>query len=371
MPTDAPIERLVVGAMSGTSLDAVDVALVRVTGHGLDLRAEHVRWTSQPLGDLTEELRAIARDPEIPDESHLNVLATALGELHVRAIERLDPPRLDLVVAHGQTILHRPPRSRQLLDPGPLVDRFACPVVTDLRQADLAAGGQGAPITPLADWILFRDPAGPRAVINLGGFANVTILPGATDERSVDGIAGFDVCACNHVLDAVARTKLGVPWDESGRAAAAGATHAATAEALVALLRSQRAAGHSLGTGDELDGWIDRLGGARSGEDLAATAVEAIAECLAEALRTHEVRDVLVAGGGALNRSLLATLRRHLDRPVAPTDSCGVPVASREATAMAVLGAIAEDGLAVTLAQVTGRTGPAVPAGRRSEPHTP
>ena len=116
--------------------------------------------------------------------------------------------RADLVVAHGQTVFHAPPASWQLLNAAPIARAVRAPVVFDLRQADLAAGGQGAPITPLADWIMLRahgPAAAGRAIVNLGGFCNVTILPSGAGP---EGVRGMDVCPCNHLLDGVARRRV-------------------------------------------------------------------------------------------------------------------------------------------------------------------
>ncbi len=116
--------------------------------------------------------------------------------LHVEAVRALGCERLDLVVAHGQTVYHAPPLSWQLCAPGPIAHALQVPVLCDLRSADIAAGGQGAPITPIADHILFRHAREARAVVNLGGFCNITTLPAGDDATRV---RGGDVCACNQV----------------------------------------------------------------------------------------------------------------------------------------------------------------------------
>src|SRR6185436_14618647 len=137
--------------------------------------------------------------------------ALALGELHARAVAKAAAGcRLDLIAAHGQTVFHAPPLSWQMLNPWPLVRDLQTSVVFDLRGADLAHGGQGAPITPLADWVLFRSNSRTRAVVNLGGFCNLTLLPPGRP----DMVRGFDVCACNQLLDHIARGILQRPFDE-------------------------------------------------------------------------------------------------------------------------------------------------------------
>lgn len=266
------------------------------------------------------------------------------------------------MAAHGQTVVHAPPVSWQLLNPAPIAARLRCRVVSDLRQADLAAGGQGAPITPIADWVLFRDAARRRAVVNLGGFCNTTVLPPDSVGHVCD-LAGGDVCACNQVLDAVARSVLGVPFDADGAAAAAGRVDESARAALAAILAPQRKAHRSLGTGDEALAWIEAHRGRLAPNDLAATATEAVAQEIGAAIREHRVDEIVVAGGGARHRPLLGAIARRSAAPLRTTVELGVPIEAREALAMAVLGALADDGVEITCPKVTGRLGRAGRAG--------
>ncbi|MGH7290698.1 MAG: anhydro-N-acetylmuramic acid kinase, partial [Myxococcota bacterium] len=175
-----PRVRNVIGVMTGTSIDGIDIALTRIEGRGLDMRATLAWHVSQGLGELGPQLRQAA-DQQPMTAGQFARLAWDFGLLHADAIDASrkkhtsSPP--DLIVAHGQTVFHQPPISWQILNPAPIAARFDCPVISDLRQADLAAGGQGAPITPLADWVLFRHEKHRRAIVNLGGFCNVTVLP--------------------------------------------------------------------------------------------------------------------------------------------------------------------------------------------------
>ncbi|MHC5024621.1 MAG: anhydro-N-acetylmuramic acid kinase [Planctomycetota bacterium] len=377
MPPDSTQIRLVVGAMSGTSLDGLDVALSEMRGRGLQLRSTLLGHRHVPFDEhLARRLRIIAATPASEDPD-VAAIARDLGDLHAEAIaDLLGSHRTHLVCVHGQTIHHQPPVSRQIIDPAPIAARIGCPVVFDLRQADLAAGGQGAPITPLADWTLFRHPRRRRAIVNLGGFCNVTILPAGGEERperSITQIRGFDVCACNQVLDGVARQALGAPFDEGGSAAGSGCAHPPVVDELHALLTAQRLAGRSLGTGDEAASWVTRHVAVLPGPDLAASAVESIARCIADAVMETPAEEIVVAGGGAENLALLRRLAAAVNLPVRRSDEAGVPVAAREALAMAVLGALCADGVPITLPQVTGCREPAPVAGtwagRRLESH--
>jgi anhydro-N-acetylmuramic acid kinase len=353
---------LVVGTMTGTSLDGLDAASVSIRGEGLAMRAELRRHASFEFpAELRTGLRAAAEQVPLTSGA-LAMLARNFALFHAESIAELlkeSSTRADLVVAHGQTIFHAPPVSWQLLQPVPLSELLGTTVVCDLRQADLACGGQGAPITPLADWILFRASV-DRAVINLGGFCNITILPAGGSPESV---RGSDVCACNQVLDAVARRALACPFDVDGAAAARGCPEAAATQRLMDLLRRQRDQGRSLGTGDEAQAWVDTERSRLAAEDLAASAALAVGTVIGETpirLGLGHDAELLLAGGGALHRPLVAAIGKahgadHSNR-VRLLDSAGVPIAAREAMEMAVLGTLAADGVPITLPRVTGRS---------------
>ena len=358
-------QRLVIGAMTGTSIDGIDVAMAQIDGWGLGIQATLVRHDGAVLGSLAADLRRAAEQTPMSAED-FSKLALALGELHATAIAELIEPgeRIDLITVHGQTIVHQPPVSWQLINPTPIARRFGCPVIYDLRQADLAAGGQGAPITPLADWILFWHDERSRVIVNLGGFCNVTVIPCVAGGDPLEHIEGFDVCACNHVLDGVARKVLDQPFDKDGRGAGAGKSNAALSSQLQGLLTDQAADGRSLGTGDELSDWIETQSASCPPNDLLATAVEAVAGCLAGRLNTTDADEVVLAGGGVMNRALVKRIRSMCEAPVRLSDELGIAAVAREALAMAVLGVLCADGIPITLPQVTGCSAPAPLAGR-------
>jgi anhydro-N-acetylmuramic acid kinase len=370
------IKRRIAGCMTGTSLDALDVALIEIQGTGLELRASVVRCLTHPLGELTESLRALAAQEPVP-AGRIADLAHRLAALHVHALrELLGKETVHLIAVHGQTVFHSPPVSWQLINPAPIAHAFGAPVVFDLRAADLAAGGQGAPITPLPDYLLLRDPQETRAVVNLGGFASFTLLPaeGAAGSGAVSCatslIGGGDICACNHLLDGVARAVLGRPYDEGGRSAAHGRVLEPLRKELGALLAQQAAQRRSLGSGDELADWIERNRNRAAAEVLARTVCDALAATIVEVVsalaRPVSARGIerwLLAGGGVQNSTLVSALRKYARAPVEATDAHGLPARYREAAAMAVLGALCQDGVPITLPQVTGVPAPAPLAG--------
>jgi anhydro-N-acetylmuramic acid kinase len=360
------MKRLVVGCMTGTSIDALDAALVEIDGAGLEMSARFVRGVTRPLGELSSPLRSLA-EQRPASASEIARLAHDLSLLHAMAVDDVARgAQVELVCVHGQTVYHAPPLSWQLFNPAPLVEWLRMPVVYDLRSADLAAGGQGAPITPIADWVLFRSASrglSRAAVLNLGGFVNVTLLPaesGGDASAKVAEIEGGDICACNQLLDAIARELLGSPFDVDGRAAASGQPHAGALEELQTLLVGQSRQGRSLGTGDEAGAWLKRWRRDAKCEDLCATACRGIALAIASRVGGAAV---VAAGGGVRNRGLMAAIASCCGGQVRTTDELGVPAGYREAVCFAVLGALCRDRVPITLPRITGLTAPARVAG--------
>ncbi|TVQ64644.1 MAG: hypothetical protein EA379_01025 [Phycisphaerales bacterium] len=337
--------------MTGTSIDALDVAAVRIEGRALDLRADIAAFVTHPLDDLAPRLRACA-DGHPLTAAAAAALALDLGERHARACrelaQRAGPP--DLIALHGQTVFHSPPRSWQLLNPWPVARDLRAVIVYDLRAADLAAGGQGAPITPIADWIIHRAEHESRAIVNLGGFCNITHLPRA---GAAEDIRAADVCACNQVLDACARAALDAPYDDGGATALAAEPHPRARDDLRALLDAQRTARRALGSGDEAHAWAQRWSADTPPGPLLAAVCDALARTIAAALDAPD--RVLLAGGGVRNRALVRALERHCTASVETTDANNVPPEQREAMSIAVLGALCADRTPITLPRVTGR----------------
>lgn len=340
------MKRLIVGCMTGTSLDGLDVVLAEVVGRGLRLRASVIERRSVSLGKLGPRLRALAEQQPVT-AGEIAALSRDFSLLHVRAIRRLCADRLpSLIVVHGQTIFHAPPVSWQLLTPAVIAEALNCTVVSDLRAADLAAGGQGAPITPLADLLVYGHAREQRTVVNLGGFCNLTKLPAG---RLPTGVQGGDVCACNQILDGVARAVLQSAYDRGGRAALSGTSNLRAERDLVRRLDRQRKARRSLGTGDELLSWI--AAHPLPPADLARSACAAIATVIVNAAAPCE--RIIVAGGGTRNQALVAEMTARAGVPVTLSENLGVASEDREALAMVVLGALSQDGVPLTLGAVT------------------
>lgn len=370
----SPTERLVVGCMTGTSLDGLDAALVHIKGQGVNLQAKFLARHSQSLGSLSAQLSAIASGKPATALQLLQA-ARQLGELHAQAIEALlaqvgDLVRnqyLSLIVAHGQTLWHAPREglSLQLLDPWPMVRRLRVPVCYDLRQADLIAGGQGAPITPLADWVLYRHPQRRRWIVNLGGICNVTDLPPNVPPGKV---IGQDLGPCNLLLDGLTQ-RLFPPcrFDPDGQLAGQGQP----TDQIIQLLQQhpffQRPTPRTTGREDFNPAWINQLIAQCQLEphDLLASAVQAVAHMIAvEAGRLGQPLDVVLAGGGVRNIALRAAICTQMASSAAAgstvmlSDDLGIPAEAREAVEFAILGALAQDGVTITLPQITGARSP-------------
>lgn len=351
--------------MTGTSLDGLDVSLVEISGHGLDITARPMRHLSRPLGAVAAPLRALAEQHPLT-AGDIARLMHDFAELHALAIlELLADDKADLVCIHGQTVYHKPPLSWQLLQPAPVARAVNCPVVCDLRAADLAAGGQGAPITPIADWILYRHLIGDADrldIVNLGGFCNITSLARNGDPRhALSRIHAGDVCACNQILDAAARSLLRHPFDENGASAASGQVHDEALEDLLGVMRARQLPGRSLGTGDELTDWLARHRHQIQAPDLLHTACVAIAETIGQYLAALPgvPGAVMLAGGGAKNRALVAALASASPGLVSPLPGGD----SREPDCFAILGALCHDRVPITLPHITGCASPAPIAG--------
>jgi len=357
--------------MTGTSIDALDAALVAIDGQGLAMRATFLHGVAEPLGTLAPQLRGFAEQQPMT-AGEIAFLSRDFAILHARVVERLlaesSTPceKVALVCVHGQTVFHAPPHSWQLFEPAPLAHALRIPIVCNLRQADLASGGQGAPITPLADAVLFADVVdpfangmttsdhrmpNPVAIVNLGGFANYTTFGEPKDIIDPTTISGGDLCACNQLLDAVARDVLHHPYDIDGNCALAGSIHDEAFEDLQSILRVQSFSRRSLGTGDEVGEWLNRFRIHVAPNDLARTACEAIASVIVERVR---VDNIILAGGGVRNRGLVRAIAACGPAGVTTTAQHGVPIEFREAACFAVLGALCQDRVPITLGNVTG-----------------
>lgn len=369
LPEPALDVRRVVGCMTGTSLDGLDVSLVEIRGRGRGMKVRYLASHSVGLGGLRDELSRMAQGKASAPIEYLRA-ARGLGALHAQAVRALCEAALakgvkpDFVVAHGQTVWHAPDESLswQLFDPWPIVHEVGVPVCYDLRQADLIAGGQGAPITPMADRYLYPCEDESRLVVNLGGVCNVTYLP--CDPAGE--IRGFDAGPCNILLDGLARRLFdGLAFDRDGQRAARGRVNLNVYESLARHPFFTAKTRRSTGREDFNDAWLDSLCAElrtrMDAHDTLAGAVEAVARVLANTSDDFAVHRVVLAGGGARNRYLVERITRACKHTrVTLSDALGIPCEARESAAFAVLGALSQDGVPITLPGITGADRPGV-----------
>lgn len=359
--TDAPV--LAVGLMSGTSLDGMDAALVRLHGrHRAELVAFHTRAYS------AAERRRLLEGLEEGGTRALALLHAQLGRWAVEAVEqvliagKVAAAELRCIAFHGQTMWHEPPHvTWQLGEPAVLAERFGVPVVSGFRGRDVAAGGQGAPLVPMADVLLFAGDA-PRVLLNIGGMANLTFLPGRGAEQ---GIVAFDTGPGMAVIDAVTRlVDPSLPFDRDGGLAAQGAVRE---EVLADLLGDPFfSAPPPRSTGRERFGsaFATRLHERVPGPDGVATAAALTAESIAGAMTRWVplVNEVLVSGGGAHHPAVMARLARALptDTRLVRFEDAYFPGDAKEAVAFALLGHLTLMNHPGNLPAVTGARGPRV-----------
>jgi anhydro-N-acetylmuramic acid kinase len=356
-----------IGVMSGTSMDAVDVALVQVDG--AEVRLQAAASTDWPP-TLRERLHSFASGGPL-DASALAVLDTDTGDFLAEAVNRLltaedlAPTEVAAIGCHGQTVAHVPtnstPTTLQLGDANRIAERTGITTINDFRRRDMAAGGQGAPLAPAFHAAMLHKAGETRVVLNLGGIANITVLPGDAGTAAT----GFDTGPANCLMDAWTRQHLGQPFDRDG----AWAASAAPDERLLAGLLSDPyfdlPAPKSTGTQHFSHSWLQRrlaahprIEAARVQATLMALTVESIAAAIARS--AADTRRVLVCGGGVRNRVLLERLRGALNVPVESTAAHGVDPEWMEAMAFAWLAQQTLERRAGNLPSVTGASGPRV-----------
>ncbi|RMF53516.1 MAG: anhydro-N-acetylmuramic acid kinase [Chloroflexota bacterium] len=373
----------VVGLISGTSADGIDVALTRISGAPPELAIELIRHQTVAYGpELRAEIFACFR-PESSSVDRLCRLNVALGEAYADAILKViaeagyTPEHVDLIGSHGQTLWYDPPQNGArgahlaLGDLSTIAERTGITTIGNFRARDLAAGGHGAPLVSYMDWLLFRHPTRWRAIQNMGGIGNVTALPPLSDAHSAP--LTFDTGPGNMIIDYCAeRTTNGaLHCDLDGQIAARGKVHS---ELLFGLLAHPylhqpppKATGREVfgaQFGAQLWARAEQLG--VPPEDIVATATAFTAQSIVQAYRDWlpcAPQEIYVAGGGAKNPTLLAMLQAgFIHAQVQPHEALGVPSLAKEAMLFALLAYETWHGRSGVLPALTGARHP-VPLG--------
>ncbi len=389
-----PQSLFAVGIMTGTSLDGVDVALVKLEGKGADIRCQLLHFYSQSLDDDLRHKIAQACDPEQSNVALICTLNTELGLLYADAVDALlvevatlkragvqalqeFSGKLGFIASHGQTIYHLPqsqsathqltPSTLQIGDPSMLAYRFATDVYFNFRMMDVVAGGDGAPLVPMTEWLLYRSATANRLLQNIGGIGNVTILPKDAD---IKDLWAFDTGPGNMMINEAMQQLYQKSYDHNGEIARQGA--------LIEPLWKQLCEHPYLAedppksTGREQFGArftqsllqqylsLSPQNSTYLPADIIHTLTRFTAFSIAESYRrfvfpTIEIDEVIVGGGGAYNSALLHYLQAELpDQRILTGEDLGFSSDAKEAIAFALLGYLTRKRLAGNVSRATG-----------------
>jgi anhydro-N-acetylmuramic acid kinase len=363
---------LFIGLMTGTSMDGVDAALVRVNQAG-DVRFVHGLAHELPNA-LTQHLHHLAGGEPVTLDLLCEIDAWLGQELANAATGLLQSSGhatadISAIGSHGQTLHHRPQAPHastlQIGDPNIIAEMTGVTTVADLRRRDMAAGGQGAPLLPALHAKLFGHADEDRVVINLGGIANVTVLPAGESLPS----HGFDTGPANTLLDGWCRRNRDIPFDSNGDWAASGQIQEALLQSMLEEPYFHQTPPKS--TGRELFnlGWVDAKLAASSTKisaaDVQRTLVDLTVRSITNALTDNNCSParVIVCGGGVHNSTLMASLRAAFSVPVESAHECGVDADFLEAMAFGWLAYARLTGKSVLPPQLTGASHPIVLGG--------
>lgn len=378
--------RRVVGLMSGTSYDGIDVAVADLAFDGEEIVFRPLGALEQPHSAEVRDLVTVVLPPATTTLEHVCRLDTLLGqafaEAAARGIAELAGGSADLVVSHGQTVFHwvesgRARGTLQLGQPAWIAERTGVPVVSDLRSRDITLGGQGAPLVSILDVLLLPPGPRPKAALNLGGIANMTLV------RPDGSVLAYDLGPANALIDLACRRYFDEPYDKGGRRAASGTVN----EALLAALLDEPYFDlpPPKSTGKELfhAGYLDQRLAAQPElppADVVATVTELTARLVARECAAHEVGELIVSGGGVRNRWLMTRIAELTDAEptdagladaglassggdrlvLRPIDDLGLPADSKEAYAFALLGYLTAYGVPATVPACTGARSAAI-----------
>ncbi len=328
----------VAGIMSGTSLDGIDVAVVDLGANDLDV----VAFASFPYSEKLRS-RILAVSNAVAHVGEVSRLNFELGELYARAVKRCGVPvnSIDLVGCHGQTIFHDKGNTLQIGSAAVIAERLGKPVVSDFRPRDISAGGRGAPLVPFVDYWLYKHPKLCRVALNIGGIANVTILP---PKVRLEDVIAFDTGPGNMVIDQLVAiyTRGKKRYDAAGMLARKGTVQPKLLDNLLRSSYYRQRPPKTAGREQYGREFVDQL--LKTGApvlDLIATATAFSAATIAAALQRFapgSVDELIVSGGGSHNVQLMAYLQAFLpETKLRMSSEFGIDVDGKEAIAFAIL----------------------------------
>ena len=379
----------VIGLMSGTSVDSIDAACVRIqlASHPLKLLQLTVLGTASAAWEPKQrhDLLALMAKPESVSLTTLSQMDTMVAESFAALASELTEQLLsegfevDCIASHGQTIFHMPPsdmgfgNSLQIGQPALIAQRLGIPVVGDFRPRDMAVGGQGAPLVPFADYLLFADPYEAKAIQNIGGIANVTVLPPTQSDQVP---FAFDTGPGNMVIDGLCQTLFNLPYDDQGALAQQGRFSAELLDKL--MMNPYFGQQPPKSTGREQFGkayvdalileWRKQWESTLTVHDLLATATHLTAISIVESYKSYvlprtKVTEVIVGGGGTQNPFLMRLLTnrfRECGIRVSRHQDYQIPDQYKEAIAFALLGYATMQGIPNNIPSCTGASHPVV-----------
>ncbi len=384
-----PTSATIIGMMSGTSVDSIDAALCELTVDPSGrISASLTGFYEHPISDhLRERIFRLFSDPPgaLALTCSLNFeIGAAFAEAARVLLERTgrSSDDIDAVASHGQTVWHIPPHAAragesvastlQIGEASVIAEALQIPVISDFRTADMAAGGNGAPLVPFADWHLFSHPDRTVVLQNIGGIANCTVLPAG---GGLSDVVAFDTGPGNMIIDALMKRLAGESFDRDGMRAARGRVIEPLLAQWMALpyivMAPPKTTGREL-FGEQFAREVVDSNPDVAADDLIATATAFTARSIAQAIALHaapggRVDDLYLAGGGALNPTLTAMLKSELERalPMAPPhvallDETGHGAKARECTAFALLGFARLLGVPANVPSATGAHHPAL-----------
>ena len=368
--------RLVIGLMSGTSVDGIDAALVEIKGNSVHTRIRQVDFVTIPFPPGFKEFvlkNSQVGTSDIADITRLNFLVAQLYADAVRDLCKhagIEASQIDLIGSHGQTIHHLPEKvdlfgkrvsaTLQIGDPSVLAKLTGVITIGDFRVGDVAVGGQGAPLVPYFDYLLFRSDEVFRALLNIGGIANITYLPKGC---GADDVLAFDTGPGNMLVDQIVKRFYGREYDKDGEIAASGKVQKDMLDQLMKDRYVNSIPPKSTGRERYGQTYIEdvvRSFGAYEKEDIVTTVTEFTAKSVYENYeqflrKRGRLDELFVSGGGAHNKHMLTSLQRYFaPAKVEIAESLGISSDAKEAICFAVLANETISGNPANIPQVTG-----------------
>lgn len=347
---------LVVGLMSGTSLDGIDASLVNINGFGMNTTIEVMESISVVYEEEMREELLLAMNKDTSNVEQLCSLNYKLSYIFADAVKRVCKKarvtlkQIDLIGSHGQTLYHLPQTASPLVrstlqigEPCILAYETDTMVISNFRAMDIAAGGEGAPLIPYIDWLLFKSQSRGRILQNIGGIGNCTVI---TKDCQKEDIIAFDTGPGNMIIDGLCRTLIDLSYDHEGRIAAQGKVHKKLVSKWMQHSFFSSRPPKSTGREDFGSNYTRQLIEKYSylpSEDLIATATYFTAYSIVYAYKKFvfpksQVDEVVISGGGANNTTLISMIRDLLpDKHILTSNEIGINIDEKEAVGFAVL----------------------------------